>query len=489
MNRVSVQTHAGNLLSPSLQPFTPPPSSAVSSLNNMVSPTILLIIIILAIIFFISGLLHLLVRFLPRPLYRDPDDFNDATALQGPLQQLFHLHDSGVDQTFIDTLPIFSYKSIIGVKNSPFDCAVCLCEFFSEDKLRLLPKCSHAFHMDCIDTWLLSHSTCPLCRSCLLSDFGTYGNNNNCSPVVLVLESGSESSREIVSEREGNLDGGRVSSCLGVEEFGTGHVDGLRKSCEIQVNEDENQEKKEEKVVVVKLGKFKNVDGRYREESSGGTDSTIVVDGRRCFSMGSYEYVMDEVTSLKVPIKTPTKKLSSTKPSLPLVPGRKLAMSECDCESRRYMDELEGFRSLSKNAAAISTKTSSNANNGIGKSKRESFSVSKIWLRGKKKNPSLSREESSSQASSFRFTMQRNVVDADEMKARNGGNDSSSRRASGTGIARWENGGSELGCDEENQSCHSLDSQANPQSFPTRTLLWLMGKHNKVVHSSYPPDV
>ncbi|XP_074368671.1 putative RING-H2 finger protein ATL49 isoform X2 [Apium graveolens] len=477
MQSVSVQIHAGNLLSPS----QPPPSSTESGLNNMVSPTVLLIIIILAIIFFISGLLHLLVRFLPRTLVRNPDDFNDATALQGPLQQLFQLHDSGVDQTFIDTLPIFSYKSIIGVKNSPFDCAVCLCEFFSEDKLRLLPRCSHAFHVDCIDTWLLSHSTCPLCRSCLLSDFGTYGgNNSNCLPLVLVLESGSESCREIVSEREG-------SSCLGGGDFGTARVDGSRKSCEIQVKEEENRDKKEEKVVVVKLGKFKNVDGRYREESSGGTDGSNVGDGRRCFSMGSYEYVMDEDTSLKVPIKTPIKKLSSKKPSIPLIPGKKLAMSECDCESRRYFDELEGFRSLSKNGA-ISTKDKSNASNGIGKSKRESFSVSKIWLRGKKKNPDSTREESSSQASSFRFSMQRDVVATDEIKAKNRENDSS-RTASEIGIARWENGGSELGYDEENQSCNSLDSQANPQSFTTRTLLWLMGKQNKVVHSSYPPGV
>ncbi|GKC28857.1 hypothetical protein Tco_1036151, partial [Tanacetum coccineum] len=62
------------------------------------------------------------------------DEFDNVSALQGQLQQLFTLHDSGVDQSFIDTLPVFDYKSIIGVK-CPFDCAVCLCEFENDDNL------------------------------------------------------------------------------------------------------------------------------------------------------------------------------------------------------------------------------------------------------------------------------------------------------------------------------------------------------------------
>jgi hypothetical protein len=144
----------------------------------------------LAVIFFISGLLHLLVRFLFRPAPRDPGDADtsdgNATAFQGQLQQLFHLHDAGVDQTFIDALPVFLYGAVVGAGGKdPFDCAVCLCEFGMEDSLRLLPTCGHAFHVPCIDAWLLSHSTCPLCRGSVLADNPSPAS----SPIVLVLES------------------------------------------------------------------------------------------------------------------------------------------------------------------------------------------------------------------------------------------------------------------------------------------------------------
>ncbi|XP_041999674.1 RING-H2 finger protein ATL13-like [Salvia splendens] len=148
--------------------------------ESRISPGILLTIIVIAVIFFISGLLHLLVRFLLR---RNSGESESFTAVEGQLQQLFHLHDSGLDQSFIDTLPVFNYNAIIGVRD-PFDCAVCLSEFEAEDTLRLLPKCSHAFHVDCIGTWLLSHSTCPICRASLEQEFGIC-----CSPVVRVLES------------------------------------------------------------------------------------------------------------------------------------------------------------------------------------------------------------------------------------------------------------------------------------------------------------
>ncbi|KAJ8774283.1 hypothetical protein K2173_009714 [Erythroxylum novogranatense] len=146
-----------------------------SSSGVQISPAILFVIVILAVVFFISGLLHLLVKLLIKhrsssslPESNRYPDMAGSDAFQRQLQQLFHLHDSGLDQAFIDALPLFPYKEIMGLKE-PFDCAVCLYEFSENDKFRLLPLCSHAFHIDCIDTWLPSNSTCPLCRGAIFT--------------------------------------------------------------------------------------------------------------------------------------------------------------------------------------------------------------------------------------------------------------------------------------------------------------------------------
>ncbi|GLT71932.1 hypothetical protein SLA2020_439140 [Shorea laevis] len=71
--------------------------------------------------------------------------------------------NSGIDRTIIETLPVFRFGSLRGQKDG-LECAVCLARFESTEVLRLLPKCKHAFHVECVDTWLDAHSTCPLCR-------------------------------------------------------------------------------------------------------------------------------------------------------------------------------------------------------------------------------------------------------------------------------------------------------------------------------------
>ncbi|XP_009802856.1 RING-H2 finger protein ATL2-like [Nicotiana sylvestris] len=51
------------------------------------------------------------------------------------------------------------------------DCAICLLEFEHGDKGRKLESCSHIFHDECLEKWLIhgkGQATCPLCRSVVI---------------------------------------------------------------------------------------------------------------------------------------------------------------------------------------------------------------------------------------------------------------------------------------------------------------------------------
>ncbi|CAD6263526.1 unnamed protein product [Miscanthus lutarioriparius] len=73
----------------------------------------------------------------------------------------------GLDPAVVATFPIVSYREVVEHKigKGVLECAVCLTAFEDDDDLRLLPHCSHAFHPECIDPWLQSRVTCPLCRA------------------------------------------------------------------------------------------------------------------------------------------------------------------------------------------------------------------------------------------------------------------------------------------------------------------------------------
>ncbi|KAF7109547.1 hypothetical protein CFC21_109789 [Triticum aestivum] len=70
-------------------------------------------------------------------------------------------------------LPPFMYNRL--VRHSGKDdagsaeCAVCLAAIRVGAMAKLLPACAHVYHVECIDLWLASHSTCPLCR-CRVGD-------------------------------------------------------------------------------------------------------------------------------------------------------------------------------------------------------------------------------------------------------------------------------------------------------------------------------
>ncbi|GAB2266678.1 hypothetical protein Dimus_001673 [Dionaea muscipula] len=79
----------------------------------------------------------------------------------------------GLDSSLVKTIQTFTYSSAAaaaskaasgGEEAGVLECSVCLSEFEDGEAGRILPKCRHCFHVDCIDMWFHSHSTCPLCR-------------------------------------------------------------------------------------------------------------------------------------------------------------------------------------------------------------------------------------------------------------------------------------------------------------------------------------
>ncbi|XVE88158.1 hypothetical protein DITRI_Ditri19aG0045800 [Diplodiscus trichospermus] len=74
---------------------------------------------------------------------------------------------SGLDPLVIASLPTFTYKLTSGQvdHDEPTECSVCLGTIAEESTVRVLPNCKHMFHVECIDTWLGSHTTCPICRT------------------------------------------------------------------------------------------------------------------------------------------------------------------------------------------------------------------------------------------------------------------------------------------------------------------------------------
>lgn len=79
----------------------------------------------------------------------------------------------GLVDAAIDALPAFAYarpgacggEGGGGSKSGRCAlCAVCLEDVEDGEMVRQLPACRHLFHVGCIDMWLHSHATCPLCR-------------------------------------------------------------------------------------------------------------------------------------------------------------------------------------------------------------------------------------------------------------------------------------------------------------------------------------
>ncbi|XP_042012866.1 E3 ubiquitin-protein ligase RING1-like [Salvia splendens] len=135
----------------------------------------------------VLGVAFLVLSYLTLARYRrrrnvtplEPSRTSFAGENQGRIavdHPIWYIRTVGLPQSAIDAMASFAYRKADGLVDGN-DCAVCLADFRDGDAVRLLPKCGHAFHVDCIDTWLRSHKSCPVCRAPVAPDLAPAAGN------------------------------------------------------------------------------------------------------------------------------------------------------------------------------------------------------------------------------------------------------------------------------------------------------------------------
>jgi Ring finger domain len=99
---------------------------------------------------------------------------------EDPVHHVWYIRTVGLDEATIESIAVTKYQAGSGLLGSA-DCSVCLGDFEDGDLVRLLPKCGHAFHVPCIDTWLRAHVNCPVCRSRVVDPTVTVTDNGSAS--------------------------------------------------------------------------------------------------------------------------------------------------------------------------------------------------------------------------------------------------------------------------------------------------------------------
>ncbi|CAK7343576.1 unnamed protein product [Dovyalis caffra] len=144
-------------------PFNVPPTNGNRTHDSYVSETNFdtnMVIILAALLCALVGALGL--NSIVRCALRCSSRF----ALETPEQASARLAATGLKKRDLRQIPVAVYGA--GGHIAATECPICLGEFVVGEKVRVLPKCNHGFHVRCIDTWLLSHSSCPNCRHSLL---------------------------------------------------------------------------------------------------------------------------------------------------------------------------------------------------------------------------------------------------------------------------------------------------------------------------------
>ncbi|CAG7900435.1 unnamed protein product [Brassica rapa] len=199
---------------------SPPPPPPYTT-NDFFKPSLVITTGVFSVVFTLTFVLLVYAKCFHNDLRSETDEEGELGRLERLWQGLFNQSSrlsTGLNRTAIESLPFFRFSALKGSKQG-LECSVCLSKFEDVEILRLLPKCKHAFHVECIDEWLEQHATCPLCRNrvCIedeLSVFSVLGCSSNSMRIMNQLTETREedSNMEIYIEREEGEDSSRFST-------------------------------------------------------------------------------------------------------------------------------------------------------------------------------------------------------------------------------------------------------------------------------------
>ncbi|KAK6138141.1 hypothetical protein DH2020_028121 [Rehmannia glutinosa] len=168
---------------PTFQPINAPSSSSPTaaadddvgrpfSPNTPLDSTKVLIILILVTAVFFVGFFSVYYRLSAAADLQSPPSPTASVPRRRPPPPN---RKGGLDPSAVGSLPLVAYGRAAEHRMID-DCPICLSEFQEGETVKLIPYCGHVFHPSCIDTWLSSHVTCPLCRSTqLFKEEGLFG--------------------------------------------------------------------------------------------------------------------------------------------------------------------------------------------------------------------------------------------------------------------------------------------------------------------------
>ncbi|XP_042454688.1 RING-H2 finger protein ATL52-like [Zingiber officinale] len=165
------------------EPEVPPPPPSLSSFdyqhNRLFSNVLLIGAALFSSALLLSIIYYAVLRRRRCPSLAAADlsvggnqDDGSSSGEGDPLHHVWYIRTEGLEESTISSISVAEYRAGDGHLESASTCSVCLGEFCDGDRVRLLPKCAHAFHVPCIDTWLRAHVNCPLCRALIVGPQG-----------------------------------------------------------------------------------------------------------------------------------------------------------------------------------------------------------------------------------------------------------------------------------------------------------------------------